>query len=115
MLIDLMKHTATVKEKQSVLNDDWEYDKSDVVIYQDIACQFYKPSQRLNLTDASENTDLSEYSLITGSENNQIKQGMIIEVSHPNIWKIWDFVVKWVKENDFLSWSDSLQIQLKAR
>ena len=113
-LIDFLDNTCSIVRIDTVLSW-WKENKTEVPIYTNIPCHYYKTTARLNDTWLSDNTQLTNYKVIVEPDKINIRQEMIITIDDPDFGTIWEFIIKTQpKMNRLINGSnDSIEFSIK--
>ncbi len=112
MLDSLLPYSATIK-KPIILNSWWEEYKSYEAIYTSIPCRYYKNSKStLRDSNIASETSINKFNIIINPSNYEIEIWYEVEISDPNVWVIWDFIVEEIKAQRLFSWIDHIYLEV---
>lgn len=72
---------------------DWEQIKQNLLIYENIACDFYKPKNRYKNTEYAKEGWKDWFEVVLTGNRTQAKKGQTIELIDPTTWSYWKFII----------------------
>jgi hypothetical protein len=108
--MNIYNQKATIT-KNTVTNTDWIETITKSTIYTNIDCYSYNLKPWLNINNTSLNEKVWDTRILFKPTNLLIDIEMIVSITDPNIWIIWEFkVLSKPKPNYLKDKLDSLQI-----